>query len=125
MSLVAGVYKNNGTYYAPRAHTLQLGQQPLLFNVSSAQTSDPFPYIQAKNVFSNIMICAETWGSASVSIQVSYDGINCWMPLLSSNTANTALTNIVANTYLPIILRDVFIRAVCTGTGTNVSVLLS
>ena len=123
MALTNYVYQNNGTVLKAQAHVLQLGAQPLLYNVAGPATSDPFPYAQAKNVFGNIFICAETWGSASVSIEVSPDGVNCWTPLFES-TGNTPLTNITANTYDPIILRDVFVRAVITGTGTNVSAIL-
>lgn len=125
MALINYTYQNNpnATVLIPQSHVLNLGAQPLIYNVAGPITSGAFPYAHAKSVYANIFICAETWGSAKVSIEVSPDGVNCWTPLFES-TGNTPLTDIAANIYIPIVIRNVFIRAVLTGTGTNVSAIL-
>lgn len=123
MALSNYVYQNNGTKYAPEADSNKTGAFPLLGNVDNAATSGAFPFIQATNVFENILICAKTWGSATVSIEVSYDGVNCWTPL-NYGGALTPLTNINTNIYVPIVARDVYMRAVMTGSGTGISVFL-
>jgi len=125
MALNSYTYLNNpnSTVLIPLSHVLNLGAQPLLYNVNGPTTSGAFPCAHAKSVYANIFICAETWGTAKVSIEVSPDGVNCWTPLFES-TGNTPLTDIAANIYIPIVIRNVYVRAVLTDTGTNVSAIL-
>lgn len=117
------VYQNNGTMYQPAADTPQLGQQVLVYNVSSSATSDALPYMLVKRVYNNVFITADSWGDATVSVQVSIDGVKNWTTL--NTYAGTPLSGIVANTFAAVIINQVYIRAVVTTTsGVNISVVL-
>lgn len=122
MALNNGIYENNGTVLFAQLHVLQLGAEPLIYNVNGPATSDSFPFMESKNVFRNVALTADTWGGATASIEVSLDGVTNWMPLKALD--NTVLSGISTNTYAAVVLRDVFVRGVISGTGTNVSVVI-
>lgn len=105
----------------PQLDSNPLGVTLLLQNVSTTVTTDPYPY-SITDVYKGILITADTWGDALVSLQVSLDGVSNWTPLLE-NIGGAPFTNINTDIYYPTVIGTIWVRAVLTcTTGVNITV---
>lgn len=117
------IYTNNSTQFQPIAGNLMNGAVALIQNLNTAGTSDAYPLVLPRQVYRTIMIVADTWATAQVTINVSVDGVTNWTPLTDLSSA--PLVDIKANTYATTVVKGVYIQAVVTGAGTNVTVALA
>ncbi len=99
------------------------GQTIFLLNVSTTVTTGPYSWT-VNEVNRNVLISADSWGDALVSVQISQDGLKNWMPLLE-NIGGTPFTGINTNICMPTIIPDCWIRVVLTcTTGVNITVTI-
>lgn len=102
---------------------MMTGQTIFLLDVSEDAIAGPYPW-SVNEVNRNVMISADSWGDALVSVQVSQDGLTNWIPLLE-NIGGDPFTDINTNICMPTVIPDCWIRVVLTcTTGMNITVTI-
>lgn len=107
----------NGTVQLPVPTAGVYRPLPLIANQSTDVTSDAL-FMENQGAFRNILIAATDFGTGTVTIQVSPDGVTLWTTITDAQGEPMVVDAASGSQfYADIYMRAVFIRAVLSGSG--------